>query len=466
MREKHSINKIISLNVISTIVLEGITMLTAPVFSRLLGTASYGIYSLFNTWSGMLILFLGAQTSGAVAMAKTRLPEDQLDSYHSSIVWMSTLFFLVGSGICLLFATPLSGLLKIPKAAFVMMFPYAFGAFCVQYLNMKMTHDYRADVNCVMSVVIAAATAGLSLLLVLALPAGSNYMGRIWGMAAVYFPCGIGILAYFLAKGKTLYRAEYWKFCLPLCLPLVVHNLSGQVLSQSDRVMLNYFLDESSVGIYSLAFAFGNIIFIIWNSLNNSWVPFYYDYTKHGEFGMLRQRAGRYMELYTVLTLGFLLLCPDVFRIYADRSYWDGVSMIPIFVIGFYFVFLYSFPVNYEFYQQKTKIIAAGTLLSGILNLLLNWILIRRFGVFGAVFATTIARGCQFAFHYFIAARIIGKNDFPFRPAFLLLPMALVVAVGLAISLIGNRLFLPRWAIGAALGLWELRRILQRKSLF
>lgn len=466
MGEKHSINKIISLNVISTIVLEGIAMLTAPVFSRLLGTANYGIYSLFNTWSGMLVLFLGAQTSGVVAMARTRLPEDRLDSYHSSIVWMSTAFFLVGSGICLLFATPLSGLLRVPKAAFVMMFPYAFGTFCVQYLNTKMTHDYRADVNCIMSVAIAAATAGLSLLLVLNLPADSNYMGRIWGMTAVYFPCGIGILIYFLSKGRTLYRAEYWKFCLPLCLPLVVHGLSGQVLSQSDRIMLNYFLDESAVGIYSLAFAFGNIIHIIWSALNNSWIPFYYDYTKHGEFGTLRQRAGRYMELYTVLTLGFLLLSSDVFRIYADRSYWGGISMIPIFVIGFYFVFLYSFPVNYEFYHQKTRVIAAGTILSGILNLILNWFLIRRFGAFGAVFATTIARGCQFAFHYFIAARIIGKGDFPFRPAFLLLPMALVAAVGLIISLTGNRLILARWSIGALLGVWELRRILQRKSLF
>lgn len=466
MREKHSINKIISLNVISTVILEGIAMLTAPVFSRLLGTANYGIFSLFNTWSGFLILTLGAQTSGVVPMAKSHIPENALDQYHSSVMWMSTAFFLVGSGVCLLFAAPLSNLLGIPRAAYVMMFPYAFGSFCVQYLNTKMIHDYRADVNCILSVCVAVATAGLSLLLVFALPADINYMGRIGGMTAVYLLCGVGILIYFTAKGKTLYQADYWKFCLPLCLPLIVHGLSGQVLGQSDRVMLNYYLNESAVGIYSLAYAFSNIISIIWSSLNTAWVPFYYDYTRRGEYAQLHQRAGRYMELYTILTLGFLLLCPDVFRVYADRSYWDGISMIPIFVIGFYFVYLYSFPVNYEFYQKRTKTIAAGTLLSGIVNLILNWIMIRIFGVFGAVFATTIARGCQFAFHYFIAARVIGKNDFPFRPSFLLTPMVLVIAVGLSISWIGNGLFLVRWAIGAVLGIWELRRILQRKSLF
>lgn len=466
MREKHSINKIVSLNVISTVILEGIAMLTAPVFSRLLGTTNYGIFSLFNTWSGFLILTLGAQTSGVVPMAKSHIPENALDHYHSSVMWMSTTFFLVGSGVCLLFAAPLSNLLGIPRAAYVMMFPYAFGSFCVQYLNTKMIHDYRADVNCILSVCVAIATAGLSLLLVFALPADTNYMGRIGGMTAVYLLCGVGILIYFTAKGKTLYQADYWKFCLPLCLPLIVHGLSGQVLGQSDRVMLNYYLNESAVGIYSLAYAFSNIISIIWSSLNTAWVPFYYDYTRRGEYAQLHQRAGRYMELYTTLTLGFLLLCPDVFRVYADRSYWDGISMIPIFVIGFYFVYLYSFPVNYEFYQKRTKTIAAGTLLSGIVNLILNWIMIRIFGVFGAVFATTIARGCQFAFHYFIAARVIGKNDFPFRPSFLLTPMALVIAVGLSISWIGNRWFLVRWAIGAVLGIWELRRILQRKSLF
>lgn len=466
MRAKQSANKIISLNIASTVLLQSISMLTAPVFSRLLGTANYGIFSLFNTWSSFLLVILGAQTFGIVAVAKSNFSEKTLDSYHSSIMWLSTTFFLIGSGLGILFASPLSNLLGIPKEAYVMMFPYSFGSYCVSYLNTKMTHDYRADVNCIMSVGIAVATAGLSLLLVFLFPADNNYMGRIWGMSAVYFPCGIGILLYFTAKGKTLYQADYWKYCLPLCLPLIVHGLSGQVLGQSDRVMLNHYLDESAVGIYGLAYAFSNIISIIWSSLNNAWVPFYYDYTRQGETALLHQRAGRYMELYTILTLGFLLLCPDVFRIYADRSYWDGIGMIPIFVIGFYFVYLYSFPVNYEFYRKETKTIAAGTLLSGILNLILNWFMIRRFGIFGAVFATTIARGCQFAFHYCIATRVIGKNDFPFRAGFLLPPMVLVIAVGLAISWVGNRLFLVRWTIGAALGIWELRRVIQRKSLF
>ena len=44
-------NKIAFFNFLSNILLRGISIFTAPVFSRLLGTSGYGILSVYNIWA-------------------------------------------------------------------------------------------------------------------------------------------------------------------------------------------------------------------------------------------------------------------------------------------------------------------------------------------------------------------------------------------------------------------------------
>ena len=70
MKKSISFNKTIILNIISTIILEGILMLTAPVFSRLLGVDHYGIVAMYNTWVSLLVMVLGLQTPTTVVMSK------------------------------------------------------------------------------------------------------------------------------------------------------------------------------------------------------------------------------------------------------------------------------------------------------------------------------------------------------------------------------------------------------------
>lgn len=95
-------------------------------------------------------------------------------------------------------------------------------------------------------------------------------------------------------------------------------------------------VDNNSVliGIYSLAFSFANVLSVIWNALNNSWVPYYYKYTRENDFESIKIHSRNYAELFTVLASGFILLTPEVFHIFADETYWSGTNLIPLFAIG------------------------------------------------------------------------------------------------------------------------------------
>ena len=69
-------NKIAFFNFLSNILLKGISIFTAPVFSRLLGTSGYGIVSIYNIWSRVAAVAVPLQTSGTLANARLEYPEE------------------------------------------------------------------------------------------------------------------------------------------------------------------------------------------------------------------------------------------------------------------------------------------------------------------------------------------------------------------------------------------------------
>lgn len=465
MLPKKSMNRITLINIFSTVLLQGISMLTAPVISRLLGTENYGIVSIYNTWVPVVTIILGLQAESTLNLARTEYPEEEQKKYQSSILAMVLLSFLVGTAVIAACQKPLSELLRLHPVMVLLIVIQAYGSFCITLLNCKLAYEFKADKNLLLSLVVAVLSIGVSVALILSMPPESNYWGRVLGLASVYGCFGIGISIFFFSRGRTLFHKAYWKFCLPLSLPLIVHSLAGVALGQSDRIMLQQMCDEATVGIYSLAAAFASVMSIVWSSLNNSWVPFFYEFSNNKQIDEIKKHGRNYLELYSILAIGFMLLTPEVYKLFASQAYWSGTSMIPLLVLGYYFVFLYSFPANYEFYNRKTKATAVCTLIAGACNIGLNLIFIRHWGVFGAALATMAAHGVQFLVHYFYAMSIKKGVDFPFRMK-LLVPYVLPVMAVTAWTAVFPGAWWLRWGVGAVLGVWELLRMLKRKSIF
>ena len=228
----------------------------------------------------------------------------------------------------LILIEPMSKLMQMQKLMFILMLMHGFGQFSVTFINIKFTYEFKADKNFILSCATTFISVILSLVLIFILPSSKNYWGRIIGISFTYIIIGTISAIFIFIKGKVFFNKEYWRFCIPLALPIVFHNLSGLILSQSDRVMLQYSSSFSYVGIYSLAYSFGSIISTIWNALNNSWVPFYYEFTNYNKNAELKEHTKNYTELFTVLSIGFILLSPEVYHVFAGKEYWGGTELI------------------------------------------------------------------------------------------------------------------------------------------
>lgn len=457
-------NKITIFNIASTIVLQGLAFFSGPIFSGMLGTDNYGIASVYLTWVQLASTVFSLQAAGTVALARVNFPMEDQPKYQSSVLSLATMLYICFSILTVVFIAVFKDRLGIQMPIVLLGLAHGWGMYCISFMNSKFTYEFKADKNFILSVSVSALTIGLSILLIRQFPNETNFWGRIIGQSAVYTIIGLIIFVFILRDGRTIVNREYWKFTLPIAIPTIFHLLANIALNQSDKVMLQALVSNSAAGIYALACTFGAVLNTVWSALNNSWVPFYYEYTRLNQIEKMKKHAKNYTELFTVIAMGFILLSREVFHIYAKQSFWEGTDLIPLFAVGYYFIFLYSFPVNYEFYNKKTKTIAIGTTFAAACNIALNYLFISLWGIQGAVVATAVAHGLQFGFHWIFAKRI-NPGEYPFRISQFILCF-LAVCATCVLYWFTRELWYIRWALAAILGVYILTKMIKRKEIF
>jgi len=450
-------------NILSTVLLNCIPLLTGPVFSRLLGDSGYGITKIYNIWVNVAAILFTLHTYNTLVNAQVEYDQQVRRHYHSSVMSLSILVFGLFSGLILVFLDPVSRLLGLENRMIFLLLLQAFGTFCVNFLNTRNTYEFKAGRNMGLSMAVTLLSFGLSLVFVLSMKQEDRYFGRAAGIAAAYALIGIPACVQILCRGKVFYHREYWKFCVALSIPAVFHGLSDLILGQSDLLMVRYFLGDAKAGHYGYAWQFGNVLFILFTALNRTWCPFFFEEMKEGKRDAMMHKTRNFLELFTILACGFILLTPEVFHVYASRDYWSGTMVIPLFVTSYYLNFLCTFPVNFEYYHKKTKVVAAVTISSSLLNVALNYVLIQMVGMAGAALATVISHGLQLLLHYGYC-RKLGKENYPFPVGIWAKYTAGFVLV-LAVVYLNPDGWLVRWGLGGMLGIWELLRIRKRKVL-
>ena len=457
-------NRIAFFNILSTVVLKGSAFFTGMLFSRLLGGSGYGSLKMYNISVSIIAILFSLQTQTTLANARVEYPEEEQRRYQSSVMSLSVMAFALCAGMVLVFLKPVSSLLELEPAILCLVLFQAFGTFCVEFLNKKNVYEFRAGWNMILSLVMTLVPLVLAVILILRLPYETRYVGRVVANAATYGVIGTVVCVAILMRGRTFYHRGFWKFCIVLAIPAVFHNLSDLILNQMDSIMLNQMMDKAAVGYYSYAWSFSNFLFILFQALNNVWCAFFFEEMKLGKREAMLAKTRNFLEVFTVLSCGFILLAPEVFHVYGSKEFWVATGIIPLFVAGFYANFLCTFPVNYEYYHKKTKVVAIITVTSSLVNLALNYILIKALGMAGAALATLTSHGLQLTLHYVYTARILGKDDYPF-PMKLWVKYAVGYCAIMAMVFLTPNAWLLRWGMGGVIGIFELLRVKQRKVL-
>ncbi|MDO5156063.1 MAG: oligosaccharide flippase family protein [Eubacteriales bacterium] len=463
-KKKENLNLIVIINVMSTVLVQGLSFFTSILFMRMLGTAQYGLFSISNAWMGVIACFMGLGVNNALIIGKIQFKEDYL-RYRSCILLFGFLSCVVIFFSICVFLFPLSVIMKISPMMVVLISFGASSQFIISMVNQSNTFEKKALENFIIAISLAVSSVLLSYFLILNMDPESKYVARMIGLVVpniiISFVMGLKM---YLEK-PALLKKEYCEFAFKYGIPIVFHLLIGIVLTQSDRIMMQRFgITDSEIGIYSFFYTVSSILNFILQALNNSWCPFYCEDLIKKDYEKIKEKTKNYVEVFSILTFGFLLLVREVSYLMGGKEYQSGIGLIPVLVLSVFFTFMYQFPVNYEFFHKKTYFITIATFISGIINIVLNWFLIPQYRMEGAAIATTISYGILFLIHYIIVIKLIDRDFHLDLKVFV--PGLFTFVLGWIIFVKLRNLWLIRWGSGLVIGIIELSRIRKRKTIF
>ena len=461
-----SVNSQTAFNFISTVVRTGIAIFTLPLFANLLGNSQYGKYNVYLSWFNVLtcVIALGCGQGLQTGMYAFK---ENYNKFRSSILLGGTCMCFLSTVLGLVSYCFIASFFSLPFWVYILLFVESTASFVVGFSNLAWTYEKKANLNMIVSLTLVLSTTLLSLLLIFKWPGDAEdlYLGRVLGIALPNIVIAIVVWFGLFFQQPTGFVKRYWAYSFAFGIPTMFHLLSHQVLTSSDRIMMERFsIPDSEIGVYSFFYTFVSILTAILSALNNSWVPFLYEDLNKKDYHKLNKRIGNYVQVFVILSCGFILLSREVVLLVADEEYWPGTPLLPFLVLVVYCTFAYQFPVNYEFFKEKPRIIALGTVTAAIENIILNSVLIPRYGMYGATIATLISY-TTLAFVHFVIVKKWKEEKYPltFKPVLIGL---LAVLVSSIIYYVLKDYWLLRWLIGAALGVYLIMSIRKRKSIF
>ena len=435
---------------------KGIAFITVPIFTRILTVADYGLVTTYNAWESIAAMFMSLALYMAVRASFIDY-EDKTEDYLSTILLFTLSYGGVVIGVAWLIATfTLSAQYTL---ILVLCLLHALGSALIESVSMYLMMNFRYRFRTAIMVLPNLIATAIAVVLIKWVLESDLYMGRIVPTAILFFAFGIAVALYFLPKGKMKLNKEYISYGLKISLPLVLHGVALSILSQSDRTMITMLRDATETGIYGLIYNFSMVATVITTAFDGMWVPYFTRKMKDGEYADINKTSIKYIELMTIAMIGVVLLAPEVVKIMATESYWEGIKVVPPIVLSNYLIFIYTLYVNVEHYHKKTVFISINTAIAAVVNIILNYFFILKWGYVGAAYTTLMSYGLSLILHYIYSRRL---NDKVFPIKNVLIPTMVIVVIVATFYLFID-MWLVRW--GIAFGCLILLVIKERKFL-
>lgn len=438
--------------IICNILQKGISFITVPIFTRLLTTEQYGIFSVYNSWYSIISILATLNLSaGVYNNCLTKYPNER-DKVTSSLQSLSTLITIILFVIYIVNFNFWNSTLNLSTLFVVCMFLEALFMPAYSFWVVKKRFDYKYIGIIVVSLIISLGSPILGIVAVLSTEYKAE--ARVISFVLVQVIVGLVFYIYNIYKGKTVYSKSIWTFALKFNLPLIPHYLSMMILNQSDRIMISMMDSNSSAAIYSVAYAVSTIMIVVTNAINSSFIPYTYKALKSKCYDDIRKTSDFLILIVGAISIIIMAFGPEIIWIVGGEEYYSAIWVIPPIASSVFFTFLYPLFANIEFYYEKTLGIMIASCIGAGANILLNYWFINIFGFYAAGY-TTLFCYILFSFvHYFFQKRIISKNikkkyDI-YNMKLIVLISVLNIVIMIGMTLVYNN-FIVRYSVLAAI---------------
>jgi len=398
-----------------------IGLISIPIITRLFSPADYGNYILVLSTVTVLATLVGWLGMSIIRFYPTYERDEKLDIFYSTVIkWLFISVF--GSSILFLVVLLISKnyisenlyhLMLIGIGVFVCL---SFFQTLLDFLRSKCMVSWYTNFSVWKS--ITAVGLGLMLIIIFKFGIGGLLLGIIISIVLVFpwlWRKAVGKFPPFRNSFSLLLSREMAAYGFPL----VIGNLAAWILSLSDRYVLEFFRGAQEVGIYSASYAIGehSILLITSLFLLASGPLSIHIWEEEGEerSKIFITKLTRYFLLLCIpVVAGVSVLAEPILDIFTGQEYLVGYSILPFVAGSIFFLGLSQrFGMGLTFYK-KTGYIMWSLIISGSVNLGLNFIFIPKYGYVAAAVTTFIGYIIMLLLMIYFSRKIFVWN-FPFK---------------------------------------------------
>ena len=327
--------------VFCTMLQKCIAFITVPIFTRIMPTEEYGMYSTFLSWYSILTVICTLNMHSCVysnVLAKINDEKERMKK-AISMLSLSGCITLIVFVIYLIFHQYVNRIIGLPTALVCLLFAQILFEPPVNFWSMKQRFEYKYVKLVIRTITMVILNAILGIVFVI-LSKENQAIARGISIVLVQIVFGGAFYIYYIKNAKTIFSVKEWKHFLNVQLPLLPHSLSLTILSSSDRIMINNMAGGVKTAIYSVAYSAGYVVNVLKNSIVDALKPWIYQKIKSKEYNKIRKNVNSIMVLVTLISVVFTAFAPEVIFLMAPRQYHEAIYVIPPVAASSFFTFL------------------------------------------------------------------------------------------------------------------------------
>lgn len=418
---------------LTQLIQKGMVLITTPIYSRLLTTAEYGQASVFFSWYEILVIFSGFCLSKGVFNNGMIDFKDDKDCFSWSLFTFSLMTSLIVGSIIVFVSKYICNFMNLPMNLIVFMVILLTFEEALSIWSVRQRFEYKYKALALVTVALAVVSPLIGIFVVLKFP-GNKVVSRVLGERTVFLLAYLFASLYLCVRANGKLKLKYWKYAFLFNAPLIPHYLSLHILNHMDRIQIEWIIGASAAGIYSVAYSGASVVKIVWQSVNASLIPWTYEKCREEKFEQLASMTKVLMLGYGLICVGFMFLAPEIMKLLAPSSYHEGINVIPSVIAGVFFSAQYYIFANVIYYYKKPKYVMVGSVVSSVLNVILNAIAIPVFGFVAAGYTTMVSYIIQSVIDYLAMRKLMKKTIYDMK--FILSISFVIIACAILLSFI------------------------------
>jgi len=399
-----------------TIIPRLLNYLLVPFYTRVFAQEAYGQITELYAYVAFLLVFLtyGMETA-YFRFAQKDDSNTVFNTVWTSIISSSGLFILL----IVLFYKPLA--LSIgyqAESSFVLLIALIVALDAVTAIPFaRLRQQNKARIFALVKIANVAFNIGFNVLFLIIIPAKSAAWSAailgpdsglvIWVFVSNLLASLITLLLLLPHIAKFRFQMDFSLFrpMLNYALPVLVVGLAGMVNEVMDKLLLKHLLPNADtalaqVGIYGANYKLAVLMTLFIQMFRYAAEPFFFANAEKKDSPELFARVTNYFIIFGLLIFLLVTLYLDFFKLLIGPAFHDGLDIVPIILMAnlFYGIF-FNLSVWYKV-TDRTRYGAVISLIGAGITLLLNIILIPKWGYYGSAWAHFICYFVMMAISY------------------------------------------------------------------